>query len=219
MGKSFVWLFLSIGLTGIVLDIFVRSGGWALFGTLIFISTLLIALGPDGVLRKEDVIETWSSLIEGAQGKAEGVLTATAEFLEQTQAPNLQVETVNMSPSMVQAIVKNGRTFLTIQQQDNNRLAPYQMFTNARDYGLNLVVDWHLTFRPTVWQGLQSLFFTRTIGTNPLLDLNLFDQQDLTAYVTNAHRCLLKAVDAVILSLHQDPSLLERKSRGFLGIS
>ena len=36
--------------------------------------------------------------------------------------------------------------------------------------------------------------------------------------MTNAHHCLLVAVDEVMVSLNQDPSKLDRKSRGFLGI-
>ena len=51
------------------------------------------------------------------------------------------------------------------------------------------------------------------------LDLDLFDTQDLRTYVTNAHHCLLDSVDKLMVSLNQDPSKLERKSRGFLGIS
>jgi hypothetical protein len=51
------------------------------------------------------------------------------------------------------------------------------------------------------------------------LDLDLFDEQDLRAYVTNAHHCLLEAVNKLMLDLNQDPSKIDRKSRGFLGIS
>ena len=90
---------------------------------------------------------------------------------------------------------------------------------NCRDYGTNLAVDWHLTFRPTFWRAAASLFLVKASTTNPLIDLDLFDQQDLRAYVTNAHRCLLRAVDDVVVSLNQDPSKLDRKSKGFLGIS
>ena len=56
-------------------------------------------------------------------------------------------------------------------------------------------------------------------GNAGLLDLDFFDLQDLKAYVTNAHHCVLDAVDKLLLELSQDPSKIERKSRGFLGIS
>jgi len=41
----------------------------------------------------------------------------------------------------------------------------------------------------------------------------------LRAYVTNAHHCLLEAVEKLMVDLNQDPAKIERKSRGFLGIS
>jgi len=50
-------------------------------------------------------------------------------------------------------------------------------------------------------------------------NLDFFDEQDLRAYVTNAHKCLQKAVDKLMLEFNQDPSKIDRKSRGFLGIS
>ncbi|MCX5991190.1 MAG: hypothetical protein NTZ04_02495 [Chloroflexi bacterium] len=58
-----------------------------------------------------------------------------------------------------------------------------------------------------------------SVGVRSALDLNLLDQQDLRAYIINAHHCLLKAVDKLMLDLHQEPSKIERRSRGFLGIS
>lgn len=50
-------------------------------------------------------------------------------------------------------------------------------------------------------------------------ELDLFDQQDLTAYVTNTHHCLIEAVEKLMLNMGQDPSKIDRKSRGFWGIS
>ena len=44
---------------------------------------------------------------------------------------------------------------------------------------------------------------TRNAGA---LNLDIFDLQDLTAYVTNAHHCLLSAVDQLMLDLSQDPT-------------
>jgi hypothetical protein len=50
-------------------------------------------------------------------------------------------------------------------------------------------------------------------------ELNLFNKQDLTAYVTCVHHCLLEAVEKLMLGMDQDPSKIDRKTRGFLGIS
>jgi hypothetical protein len=52
-----------------------------------------------------------------------------------------------------------------------------------------------------------------------LSDLDLFNQQDLRAYATNAHRCMLRGVEELMLYLNQDPNKLEKKSSGFLAVS
>jgi hypothetical protein len=56
-------------------------------------------------------------------------------------------------------------------------------------------------------------------ASEALRELDLFDQQDLRAYATIVHRSVLKSVDKLMLDLKQDPSKMERRSRGFLGIS
>ena len=50
-------------------------------------------------------------------------------------------------------------------------------------------------------------------------DIDLFDQQDLTAYASNAHHCMLRAVQELMLKLHQDPTTLNRQSKGFFGLN
>jgi hypothetical protein len=59
-----------------------------------------------------------------------------------------------------------------------------------------------------------------TAGLSTLiLSFDIFDQQDLIAFATSVHHSLLKAVEKLLYSLNQDPSKINRKSRGFLGIS
>jgi hypothetical protein len=60
---------------------------------------------------------------------------------------------------------------------------------------------------------------TLGIFKRSLRELDLFDLQDLSAYATNCHHSLLKAIEKLMLSLNQDPSKINRKSRGFLGVS
>ena len=51
-----------------------------------------------------------------------------------------------------------------------------------------------------------------------LMEVDIFDQQDLCAYVTVTHHCLLKAVENLMKDLGQDLSKIERKSKGFLEV-
>jgi hypothetical protein len=52
-----------------------------------------------------------------------------------------------------------------------------------------------------------------------LSDIDLFDQQDLRAYAANAHHCMIRAVQELMLKLHQDPTTLNRQSKGFFGLN
>lgn len=143
-----------------------------------------------------------------------------------------------MSPGVIRGLFGTKRDFLVVTETRSRRLKPYQMYINARDYGTNLAVDWYLMYRSgwlvqvlavlsaIPFVGLLVLPFTAMAAMGQRarerrggLDLDLFYTQDLRTYVTNAHHCLLDSVDKLMVSLNQDPSKLERKSRGFLGIS
>ncbi len=128
------------------------------------------------------------------------------------------------------------REFLVVTETGNSNLKPYQMFINARDYGNNLDVSWYLLFRITFWQKLslflclvpiinllvipivllQRVFQARGSG---MLGLDFFDEQDLSAYVTNAHECFRSAITLMMQGINKDPSTIDWKARGFLGIS
>ncbi len=117
-----------------------------------------------------------------------------------------------MSPGFFRSILGDRRDFLVTTETGNSRLRPYELFLNARDYGNNLDIAWYLTFRPSFRQAILSLIpFINLLPKGPG-DLDLFDQQDLRAYATNAHHSMLKAVDKLMGNLHQDPSTLDRKS-------
>lgn len=190
------------------------------------------------IVKKEEVIDSWSILIGSGQGKAEEIFSNTDNFVTQTKVPNVKKERKKLAPGVIRGLFGTKRDFLTVTETGNRRLKPYQMFIGARDYGNNLDVSWYLTHRSGFWtrvlafllvipvvnifflpfaliSGLSSMVKEKRGGLN----LDLFDEQDLRAYVTNAHHCLLEAVNKLMLDLNQDPSKIDRKSRGFLGIS
>jgi hypothetical protein len=49
--------------------------------------------------------------------------------------------------------------------------------------------------------------------------MDVVQLEELTAYVTKVHHSVLKAVASLMQKLGQDTSKIERKSRGFLGVS
>jgi len=190
------------------------------------------------IVRKEEVVDSWGMLIGGGQGRAEEVFSNTNNFILQTKAPNVKMERKALAPGIIRGLFGAKRDFLIVTETGNPRLKPFEMFIGARDYGTNLDVSWYLTIRPSSGQKLMAWLlsipflnllvwpFALIWGLGSMakekrggFDLDLFDEQDLRAYVTNAHHCLLEAVEKLMVDLHQDPSKIDRKSRGFLGIS
>jgi hypothetical protein len=97
------------------------------------------------------------------------------------------------------------------------------MWVGARDYGTSLDVSWYLT-------GSTKSALVRAVAEVPgvgvaagiyagLKSLDIFDQQDLTAYVTVGHRSVRTAVEQLMVERKLDLARLERKSRGMFGVS
>lgn len=167
-----------------------------------------------GVLRGEEVVDRWGVLIENGRGYAEEIFNDTKRFIEESEAPGMGIERKEIASTIVKEILGVRRSFLVVTPKGNPRLKKYQTFICARDYGKNLDVSWYLTCRMGFFDLIRSIFSREYV---PRLDL--FDEQDLRAYVTNAHHSLLKAVEKLMLNLDQDPSKVDRRSRGFLSVS
>jgi hypothetical protein len=166
-------------------------------------------------LGKAKILDSWSVLIENSRGKAEAVYGLTAKLIQDSQAPEIGMERVTVVGRPIGFFKRAQGDYLMVT---NEGLKDFRMYVGARDYGNSLNVSWYLTCEP----GFFKSFFATLIETNPTafsFSLDVFQLEDLTAYVTCVHHCLLKAVDKLMTGLGQDPSKIERKSRGFLGVS
>jgi hypothetical protein len=214
--KAKIWALIISGilflLIGFVYGIFTYLG-------LLLIGTgLYLGLRPGGILRKEQVLENWGMLIERGQGKYNEIFQDTENFIRESKAPALETRKDKMAPGIIGSFFGAKRDFLLVKDLQSPMLRPYQIFVGVRDYGDNLDVSWYLTYRPSILEALLSLF--RPGGTAlALSELDLFELQDLTAYTTICHHSILKAVGNLMLALDQDTSKIDRKSKGFLGIS
>ena len=192
---------------------------WLLLGGLLFFVTilalpLLILFWPE-IIRRQQVIDRWDTLIAGGQGQSERVVGATTALVDGLELPQIALEQAKLAPGIVKGLVGTKRPFLVVSQTDNFNLQPYRMYVNVRDYGASLQTSWYLVFQPGLLQRLRMLVLRR--GNHLMLDL--FDEQDLRAYVTAVHHCFLQAVVELLTTLGQDSSQLNRSSKGFLGIS
>lgn len=175
---------------------------------------IFIAIGS----RKADIQDNWSILIKNAHGKRDSVIQMTKKFIQETKAPSVVMNEEKVGPSLALSSFGDTRDFLIVTNRVNPKLSNFKVFVNANDYGEHLFVDWNLTYRPDFLQALALLLPGAKKGMS-IEDLNLFNKQDLRAYVTDVHNRLNEAVSKLMLDMNQDPSKIDRKSRGFLGIS
>jgi len=191
----------------------------AIIGLVMIAIALIGALNPESILRQDHVEDSWSMLISKAQGKSEDVFQTVDAKVKENNISFIAMERKAIAPSSVSGYFGNTRDFLVVTDNQNMRLSPYKVFINARDYGDNLDVSWYLTYKPGLWQAVLGLIPFISVIQKTLAECDLFDQQDLRAYATIVHHSVIKSVEQLMQSLNQDPSKIERKSRGFLGIS
>jgi hypothetical protein len=168
--------------------------------------------------REAEILDNWSILIKGAQGQGNQVISTTRELISAAKAPSIELKEEKVGSGLAPVVFGETREFLIVADRRTLKLGSFKAFVNAVDYGDGLFVSWYLTYMPEPWQTVVSLVpgARKAAGLD---DLNLFNKQDLTAYVTCVHHCLLAAVDKLMLGLNQDPSKIDRRTRGFLGIS
>ena len=209
MKKTLVLFLLVLGLAFLIISTKVGVAFLALAAVGIFIII---------VERKAEILDNWSALIRGAQGQRDKVITTTKELINISKAPSIEIKEDKVGPGLAPSAFGETREFLIVADRRNPKLGCFKAYVNANDYGDGLFVSWYLTYMPDVWQTLASLIpgAGKVVGLD---ELNLFNKQDLTAYVTCVHHCLLEAVDKLMLGMNQDPSKIDRKTKGFLGIS
>jgi hypothetical protein len=222
--KAALWFLIGVGVISVFVGLLGELWPISLLGLALIGVAIYLGVRPNGVFRKEKVFENWSALvaeacIDDGQGRVDNLYRDITHFLDTTEVPHLVVLRQDLLPTLTQGIFGDKRDFLVLVDDSNDRLEPYRIYINARPYGTNLACDWYLTYRPTLKMALLSFIPFVEYIPKLLSDLDLFNQQDLRAYATNAHRCTLRAVEELMMYLQQDPGKLEKKSNGFLAVS
>jgi hypothetical protein len=153
------------------------------------------------VLQRSKVADSWSCILESAQGNAARIYRSTAAAILAAQLPHVYLERVIVKPTHWS---REEREYLLVT---NQRFKEYPIYIGAHDYGNNLAIYWYLVVT-------EDLFAALSAG-----DLHLFQEQEVRAFVTVIHRCLRHAVSELLLTCGQDASFLEPKSMGFLGVT
>lgn len=167
-----------------------------------------------GTVRLDDqkIKERWGQIIEHANGKAESVYKMMQQFLQEAQPPGVGWDFIDVKTTLF----GSRRQYLRVTNQS---LKDFRIYVGARDYGSHLDVQWYMTVEPGFLKSAVSRAMAGEGGEQALSwALNIFDQQELSAYASTVHSCLLKAVDIVAKELGQDPTKFNRKSKGFLEV-
>jgi hypothetical protein len=161
-------------------------------------------------LKNEIIIDSWDKLINNAAGKDAWVFDTAEQHIKDANAPSITLSRAAMSMGMFSA----KRDFLIVKHK---QLKEYAVYIGAMDYGRDLYVSWYLAVFPSM---LKRFISKKAYGDPTILSsqMNLFDQQDLRAYVGIAHHSLQRVVEDLSKELKQDFSTMERKSKGFLAI-
>ena len=154
-------------------------------------------------LKEGRIIDQWSTLMEECQGEGEGLLQMVESNLDRAKAPGVNWKRESVSPGWLKGLMGKRRDFLLVS---NERFVTLLMAVSARDYGTSLDVAWYLT-------GASSA------GAEYVAGLDVFDQQDFSAYVTVVHRAVLRAVEELMQKRNIDIARLDRKSRGAFAVS
>jgi len=164
-------------------------------------------------LKEESIVDQWCMILDRAAGHGDFVLQTTQTLLAESRMPGnprWSIEEVKSSTW----IHRVRREFLYVIQDD---FKDYKTFIGARDYGIHLDVCRFLTVEPGF---LKRLVAEKLTGDKAGFSAgaNILKHQDLVAYVTVVHHCLLDAVEALMKELGQNPARIDRKSKGFLEV-
>src|SRR5215211_5229026 len=160
-------------------------------------------------LSREKVIDQWFALVERGAGRDKWVMDKTQEAIKEFAAPGVSIRREAVSSGLF----GESRQFLIVTHQ---KLKEYAMFINARNFGRDLDVSWFMTVNPGFLK--RAISKRLTMGDPNALSTNIdvFAQQDLSAYEQAAHHCLQDILKTLMESeLNQDYATIDRKSKGF----
>lgn len=161
-------------------------------------------------VKSEYIMESWAEVIENGAGHAKEVMQNTERLIIDANMPSVRTRLDQVSTGLF----GQRRDFLIVT---NDNLREYRMFITARDYGKMLDCAWFLTLEP---RGLKRAISKAMTG-NPQafsMQVDMFAQQDIRAFATVATEMFKKALNDLLEELKLDPSILNKKSRGYLDI-
>ena len=199
-------------------------------GILIVLAAVLV-LSRLPILRKEYIVQEWSTLVSSAAALSEIFLANIAKEYQAYAIPDISTERKLVSPSFwsfiaAEIMIKEIRRPFCIVSLRSWGLKPYRIYFGAHPYGTTLHLVCYVTMEVGLLRRLWAIipFLGRLAKVSVLPGgfvepmLNVFERQDLTAYATIGNHIWKSTVDALVLSLSQLPKEQKIHAKGFLGI-
>ena len=166
-------------------------------------------------LKDEAILNQWSMLVDGAAQRGHEVLDDIQARLTAARIPgNCQwsVEEVESGGFMS----KTRREFLIVRL---DQFSDYRNYVGVRPYGTHLDCCRFLTVEPGFFKRQLAQALSPTVDGRAFSGpKNLLVEQDLHAWVTVVHHCVLDAVKALLTKVGQDPAGIRRDTKGFLEV-
>ena len=157
-------------------------------------------------LKNSGIIDRWQTLIQTASGKGDTLYELTKANLKAARVPEISWKTAPVKTSLLKGWAGKKREFIHVT---NINLLDYTVYIGAWDYGNDLnVCRFTASFRAR-----RGLTPEQIAGR-----LDVFDQLDLSAYLSVVHTALLNAVSQIMEELEQDFSKIDTQSKGFLQV-
>jgi hypothetical protein len=167
-------------------------------------------------LKDEKILDTWGVVMEGAAGNASAMTQSLQTLIQESELPGVACDLVDAQPGMLKGWFGKKREYLRVT---NEALKDYRMYLGARDYGKHLDVSWFLTVEPGFFKSTFSAMLAHGNINAISFNLDVFDMQDLRAYVTAVHHCcMIRAVQDVGQRIGQDTSKFNWQSKGTLQV-
>lgn len=168
-------------------------------------------------LKDEKILDTWGIVMEGGASHSANLLQGITNLLKESELPGIAWEVVNAQPGMIKGLFGKKREYLMIT---NEALKDYRIYIGSRDYGKHLDISWFLTVEPGFFKSAFSAMLAHGNINALSFNLDVFDTQDLRAYVTAVHHCcVIRSVESVAAKISMDTSKINWESRGSLQVS
>lgn len=168
-------------------------------------------------LKDEKILDSWGLVMEGAAGHAHSLTERIEGLLKHGELPGISWKITEAQPGMLKGWFGKKRDYLMITSES---LKDYRMYLGARDYGKHLDVSWFLTVEPGFFKSVFSSMLAHGNMNAISFSLDVFDSQDLRAYVTAVHHCcVMRGVCEIGSKLGLDMSKFDWHSKGALQVS